>query len=102
MKTINTKTRGIQKQGLDANLEGLKKYDPLTLIREPLNPKDKNAIKVLFNNKPLGYVSKEIATDLAPLIDKGEKVEAWATEITGQNKPNKGLNITIRLPNKEK
>ncbi|MGH2312882.1 HIRAN domain-containing protein [Streptococcus uberis] len=43
----------------------------VSLVREPENDVDKNAIKVLVGKTHLGYVPKKIARKLAPLLDKG-------------------------------
>lgn len=47
--------------------------DVLTLMREPGNQFDPNAIMVLDPNTEihLGYVAKEVAQELAPLMDEG-------------------------------
>lgn len=47
--------------------------DILALMREPENRFDANAIMVLApdTNDHLGYVAKEVAVELAPLMDEG-------------------------------
>ena len=50
--------------------------DPLTLEREPNNPQDPNAIKVLHEGRLLGYINREAAQTLAPTLDAGRTVEA--------------------------
>ena len=46
----------------------------LTLMREPGNPHDENAIQVIEPNTQMfiGYVAKEVAADLAPELDEGK------------------------------
>jgi HIRAN domain len=47
--------------------------EPLILMREPTNKADRNAIKVLeILGKPIGYVAREVAADVAPRMDRGE------------------------------
>ena len=60
--------------GAKARLTQLSENHPLTLLREPDNKFDENAIKVLdsLDDLMLGYVPKEIAKSLAPKIDSGE------------------------------
>lgn len=51
----------------------------LILQREPSNPHDENAIKVLSpdpDNIHIGYVAKEVAAELAPIMDGGTKLIA--------------------------
>lgn len=55
-------------------LRALDPGDPLTLVREPGNPFDPNAIMfVTATGRMVGYVDKELAKTLAPLIDAGQK-----------------------------
>ena len=62
----------------------------LQLVREPNNPYDTNAIKV----GEIGYLSKEVASQLSPLMDKGVKLNCRIEQIT-HNKGNLGVNIKI-------
>lgn len=55
----------------------------LTLKREPDNPRDKNAIKVIFEGFHLGYVQKEVAINLAKMMDEGSKPKAIIKRIFG-------------------
>lgn len=43
----------------------------LTIQREPNNPYDTNAIMVLNLGKQIGYIGKNFASIIAPLIDQG-------------------------------
>lgn len=61
----------------------LKVKAELTLEREPNNPRDKNAIKVIFNGFHLGYIQKEVVVDLAKKMDAGVKPKAVVTRIYG-------------------
>jgi hypothetical protein len=65
---------------------------PVRLEREPDNPKDENAIKVLIDadyklkalkGKHLGYLRRDTAALLAPRLDAGtlEPVKLWVTEV---------------------
>lgn len=45
---------------------------PMLLSREPTNPADTNAIIVSdLNSLPCGYVAREVAARVAPLMDQG-------------------------------
>jgi HIRAN domain len=47
------------------------------LVREPDNPHDRNAIRVaLFGEFFMGYIPKETAVHLAPLMDAGKEFDA--------------------------
>lgn len=49
----------------------LTKASKITLVREPKNIYDKNAIAVYANGKQVGYLSSGYAADFAPKIDGG-------------------------------
>ena len=73
--------------------------EQLTLIRQPDNPYDPNAIMICrFDD--LGFLSKDIAADLAPLMDAGVvSVTATILDLTGgtQEKESTGLNIELEI-----
>jgi len=48
----------------------------ITLVREPENEYDSNAIMVFANGKQVGYIGKDEATLLSPLMDAGVRFEA--------------------------
>lgn len=67
--------RGLSFRGIDdkAFFQTLAEGDVLLLEREPSNPYDPNAIKVTSqdNTYHVGYVAKEVAVEIAPLMDEG-------------------------------
>lgn len=67
--------RGLSFRPMDAKAfaNNLAERDPLLIEREPTNAYDPNAIKVLSpdGNLHLGYVAKEVAIEIAPLMDEG-------------------------------
>jgi len=79
---------------------------PVKLIREPNNKFDKSAISVWVRGKAflikehdhqVGYLSKELAAEFAPLMDAGAQPEAFVKKVFGgtDKKPNYGLLIEI-------
>ena len=46
----------------------------LTLLRQPKNPHDPNAILVMWGTWPLGYVPRGLAAVVAPIMDRGVNV----------------------------
>lgn len=87
-KTLHTKVVGVTKQNENRkNIQSILKdlYDgcDLTLKRDPKNQYDSNAIKVYAEGEHIGYISKDLAKDLAPKMDKGVVVTASIDEITG-------------------
>ncbi len=61
----------------------------LTLVREPDNQYDKNAIAVHFDGKKVGHIPAPQAKILAPMLDAGQKV----LDITRRNVT--GLVLTL-------
>ena len=71
---ITTKLSGVSFGNAQKNIKmfGCRDIMTYTLIREPENIHDPNAIKVcLFDIFFLGYVPKHLAKELAPLMDLG-------------------------------
>ena len=77
--------------------------EPLTLIREPQNKFDKNAISIWVHGKNLfrngdfqiGYIKTELAEEIAPRIDAGWTITAEVKEVTGGGDLTYGCNIEI-------
>jgi len=76
--------------------ERLYEYDSLDLRREPDNEYDNNAIAVYTDTgEQIGYLSSEVAEELAPLMDDGWEVKAVVKDITGDEGKISGVNIEI-------
>jgi hypothetical protein len=74
--------------------------EALSLIREPNNPHDPNAIALFRRNgQQLGYVGGGLAETLAPVLDGGGYVTAVVAEVTGgeRGKVSRGANLHVRL-----
>jgi hypothetical protein len=80
----------------------------LSLRREPGNRVDRNAVSVWIRARlwivfkadvQIGYLSAQVAEELAPLMDAGRSVTAQVTAVTGgtRGKPIKGVNCRIEL-----
>lgn len=75
-----------------------KKKEKLKLVREPDNPYDSNAISVWNKaGMQIGHLKKEVAAEIAPVLDNGTWVNVEVSEITGgtADKPTRGCNIHI-------
>jgi len=78
--------------------DSMQEGDILILEREPTNPHDPNAIKILFGDVLLGYIPRGTASSLAPIIDTGKAgFFAHIESITGgtEGKEFHGMNIKI-------
>lgn len=74
--------------------------EDICLIREPTNPFDRYAIRVLrLNGDDLGYVPRDIAAELAPMMDAGQQVRAevdWLNSPTPEPR-HYGLKVRVGL-----
>jgi HIRAN domain len=61
--------------------ERIKRGDALTLVREPANPHDPNAVRIEWQGRMLGYVPRKDVIDLARQMDHGARVVARVTEL---------------------
>ena len=66
----------------------------IELVREPDNRFDMNAIKVLADSRQIGYVGKEYASIIAPLMDEYEEFDVKVKGI-GEYKNRPYCEITI-------
>jgi hypothetical protein len=68
------------------------------LVREPDNKFDSNAIRVEIAGFFMGYIPKEVAKELVPLIDSGSVYEAAFVGINRHpTKPIVGITVKIAL-----
>lgn len=105
--TYEFKVAGVTFDNRQGYIQYLRKHPEAFLVynREPGNRYDKNAITIggyvpgepTGKYVPIGYVPKEIAKEIAPLIDKGYKIYTHAYEITGGYGLNLGVRISMSL-----
>ena len=76
----------------------------VTLRREPENAADKNAVQVIAAVKGkgsavIGYLNRQLAEAIAPLLDKGKQVLAKFEAVAGGAEAflNYGLNVGISV-----
>lgn len=61
--------------------------DTLQLAREPQNPHDANAVRVLWRNEMLGYVPRKENADVARQMDFGAPVKARIVRLKEARNP---------------
>jgi hypothetical protein len=99
MKTIVTKLGGVTDRRVQDHIRtfGNKDFGGYTLIREPENPHDPNAIKVTVAGVVfLGYLPREIAAELAPLIDVGAQFDVFFVSLN-QHPIYRTVGLTVRI-----
>lgn len=73
----------------------------LMLERERKNPDDANAIKVVARDfrdgkhVPIGYVPRDLAAQLAPIMDSGRRTNVRAYEVSGKPWTTLGVKMTV-------
>ena len=65
----------------------MKVGDQLTLVREPDNPHDANAVRVEWRGHRLGYVPRRENAAVARHMDRGGKVEARISRLREHRSP---------------
>lgn len=65
----------------------MKPGDMLTLVREPDNPHDANAVRVEWNGTKLGYIPRRENADVARQMDRGAPVKARIVKLTEARNP---------------
>lgn len=70
METMRVRVVGGSHHAMNEQREAgkLKENAPLTLMLEPGNPFDSNAIRVLADSKQIGYVARDMSAHVAALI----------------------------------
>jgi hypothetical protein len=95
-RPIYTKVAGVSFDDRQEAVKSLLSNTVLLLVREPENQFDTNAIKVLHGDKQLGYLKRELAKELAPMIDSGSRFSCLVKQVTGgSGKESFGLNVVI-------
>ena len=94
--TFPTKVMGVSFEGRQDMVAGLVPGLHLQLERQPENPADANAIALRYGAFQIGYLRKEIAKHLAPLIDAGARYRAHVEHVTG-GKDGKHFGVNIRV-----
>lgn len=72
--------------------------DPLTLVREPDNPHDRNAVRVEWRRFKLGYVPRAQNEAVARLLDRGTLLEARVSRVQETRAPNRRVEFEIYMP----
>jgi len=83
---LKTRLAGHLYYGVDKVYPYVRLGDALDLRREPHNPYDHKAVEIYWRGEKLGYIPKEDNSVIAHLLDRGEKLEAFVSEI--RNTPN--------------
>ena len=78
-------------------LAQMKEGDMLTLVREPDNPYDENAVVVLYSRKKIGYLPQAENYTISTLMDQQVRVNACITEINPEAGPWEQVWVEVRM-----
>lgn len=81
---FNTKVVGVTFEGRQQVVQRLAAGDVLALERQPDNPVDPHAVRVVnAGGEQVGYLSARVAARLAPSMDSGTRYSATVSQVTG-------------------
>lgn len=75
----------------------LRPGDRLTLVREPNNRHDRNAVRVDWRGQPLGYVPRAENRAVARALDDGESLEARVAKLRDDPNPWRRVEFEVYL-----
>lgn len=95
---VNVGNRSLRKLGIwSVSIRGSKYYPqdstrigPATLVREPDNPHDKNAVAVDCGGTIIGHYNKQMAVGLARALDGGATLDCYIVSV-GPDNPIKAI-----------
>lgn len=92
---------GVRFHKLNTVIDDIAEGDDLTLVPEPSNKFDPNAIKIEYrlraaDNAMLGYVPKRISSEVAAMIEIGKEVKCILTELNKNADPWERVKVEIR------
>ena len=88
---------GFQFHRGDAIWESLALGAELSLVREPSNTHDPDAVAVFFEDEMLGYVPRGDNSSIAGMLDRGECLQASISKLSIGEDPWERIRITITL-----
>ena len=92
-----TKVAGVTFDNRQRLIRRMSVGDTVSLVRDPCNPYDSNAIKVInTNGDQIGFISKELASTMAINMDSGVNFVATVSNITGMN-PGENIGVNLHI-----
>ena len=93
---IRTKVVGVTYEGRQDVVSKCRPGDRLELIRNRNNEHDKNAVAVFLGDDQAGFLCRELAEKIAPLLDNDREFFCVVAETTGGEDLTSGLRIDIK------
>jgi hypothetical protein len=89
---------GLRYHDAKAVWDRMRAGDSLTLVREPENPYDMNAVRVDWDGHPLGYIPRAENAAVARQMDRGTKLQARITKLTRYRNNHRKLEFEVFAP----
>ncbi len=86
---------GFSHYDAEANFDAMKVGDDLTLVREPSNSYDANAVRVEWHGAKLGYLPRSENRTVAKEMDRGGKIEVRVAHLRQHPNPRARLLIDV-------
>jgi hypothetical protein len=86
---------GFRHHEAKAVLPMMKPGDALSLVREPDNSYDANAVRVEWQGRKLGYVPRRENSALAWAMDRGQAVSARVSRLQPRAKPRERIEFEV-------
>ena len=71
--------------------------EALYLVRETINPYDRDAVAVYFRNDKIGYVPQRENRTIASMLDRGMRLAATISRLRDEENPWRRVRFEIRL-----
>ena len=91
-------TAGLRHHEAKAVWERMQVGDPLTLVREPGNAFDANAVRVEWQGHKLGYVPRTENQAVARQMDRGSRLQARITKLAYYRNHRRKLEFEVFVP----
>ena len=89
---------GLRHHGAKLVWERMQAGDELTLVREPHNPHDVNAVRVDWNGHTLGYLPAQENAAVARQLDRGNALRARIVNLGKYRNHRLKLQMVVYLP----
>ena len=98
-RSIFTRVVGVTFENRQEVVARLSEGERVSLIRDPDNPFDPNAVKVVrWDHQQIGFLDRELAKIMAPRMDRyGGTFKATVSRLTGGYYPGSSFGVMVKF-----